>query len=94
MHLERRPDHRRPLLYPDQAVVVGVYGGGVEAYAVVSNHQVNPVDAKDQAHGHLLGGAVTLRVGQGLIGGSLYGSPSFCYAPPCHEGAPSPRPVR
>ena len=57
MHLKRRPDHRRPLLYPGQAVVVGVHGGGIEAYAVVPDYQVNPVAAKGQAHGHLLGSA-------------------------------------
>ncbi len=57
VHLERRPDHRRPLLYPGQTVVVGVHGGGVETYAVVLDHQVNAVAAKGQVHGHLLGGA-------------------------------------
>ena len=43
MHLQRRPNHRRPLLYPCQAVAVGVHGGGIEAHSVVSNHQINPV---------------------------------------------------
>jgi len=43
VHLQLRPDHRCPLLYPGQAVAVGVHGGGIEAYAVVPDHQVNAV---------------------------------------------------
>ncbi len=73
MHLKRRPDHRRPLLYPGQAVAVGVYGGGIEAHAVVPDHQVNTVIAKGQAHGHLLGSGVALHVDQGLIGDAEQG---------------------
>ncbi len=68
MHFKRRPDHGRPLSHPGQAVAVGVHGGGIEADAVVPDHQVNPVVAEGQAHGHLSGGGVTLHVGQGLLG--------------------------
>ena len=64
MHLQHRPDHGRPLLDSGQTVVVGVHGGGVETHAVVPDHQVNPVAAKGQAHGHLLSGGVALHVGQ------------------------------
>jgi len=32
VHLEGRPDHRRPLLYPSQAVAVGVHGSGIQRF--------------------------------------------------------------
>ncbi len=52
VHLECCADHRCPFSYPGQAVAVGVHGSGIEAYAVVPDHQVNPIVAKGQAHGH------------------------------------------
>ena len=60
MHFERRPEHRRPLLDSSQAVVVGVYGGGIETHAIVPDHQVNAVAAKSPAHGDLFSGGVAL----------------------------------
>ena len=67
MHLQHCANHGRPFLYPGQAVVVGVHGGGIEAYAIVPDHKINPVAAKGQARGHLLGGGVTLHVNQRLF---------------------------